>query len=258
MRPVIRALGWAINLFWIIVLFFAATVAYSAFQTKPGFAQPYTGASSNAITISIPFSIDNRGFYDISNLNLTTLISDNNDLRVSESSTFWPVIRSGTDVSITHNMSVSFDKIAVDKLSYLLFNDSNLNVDVGLKLNYANAVPLKIHSNTIMRWGAPLAKLAIGTISISAYNATHARISVPVSFENHSFLELNGTINLEIVDSANKIVGGGSSNFSAPRQNRCDITINVLVSGNPANVREARLFFETSAFSYGPVVIPIV
>lgn len=258
MRQVIRALGWATNLFWIILLFFAATAMYSALQIRPGFGQPYTNTSNNAITISVPFYVDNRGFYDITNLNLTTLINDNNGLRVSCSSTNWPVIHPGNNVSITHNMSISLNQITAHELSHLLFNDSTLNVDVGLKLDYANAVPLKIHSNTTMYWGAPLANLAIGNMSVSAYNTTHARITVPISFENHSSLELNGIMRLEIVDNMNKVVGTGSSNFNAPRQNRCDTTLSILVSGNPTNVREARLYFETSAFNYGPLVMPLV
>jgi hypothetical protein len=89
-------------------------------------------------------------------------------------------------------------------------------------------------------------------------NITHFRTLVPVSFENNSFLEMNGTLGLEIVDYMNNVVGTSLTPFDALPGSPSETTVEILVSGNPANLREARLSFETPYFSYGPMVMPLV
>jgi len=253
MRQAIRALGWATNIFWIILLFFTVTAVYSAFQIRPGFGQPYTNTSDGTMIASLPFYIDNGGFYDITNVNLTTLVKDNGGLPISGSSTFVRAIPRGSNVSVTHNMTISINQMTTESLSYLLFNDSNLEIDIALKLDYADAVPFKISTNSIVPWGAPLSNLTIGKVSASPYNATHFRVIVPVDFENHSPFSLDGTMRLELTDNNDHLLVSGRS--SIPAQGG-SVPIEVFVS-DPTSIRKVRLSFATSIFNYGPVVIPI-
>jgi len=253
MKQAIRALGWATNIFWIILLFFTATALYSAFQLRPEFGEPYAQTSGDTLTMSLPFSIGNGGYYDISNMNLTTLVKDTNGSLISDSSTFVPLIRRGGNASVIHNMSIRISQINTEKLSYLLFNDSALNVDIALELNFANAVPFGISTNITMPWGAPLSNLTIEDISLSAFNATHFRIIAPISFENHSLFSLDGTMRLELVDNMNSVLGSGTANIPP---NGGYIPLELYVS-NPLDISEARLYFATSFFNYGPVVIPL-
>ena len=258
MRQAIRALGWAINIFWAILLFFTITSVYSALQIRPGFGEPYTTASGSSMIASLPFYISNGGFYDINNLNVTTLVGDNLGNPISDSSTFVPVIPHGRNVTGTHDMKIDMMNITSNRLSHLLFNDSVLNIDIALKLDYANAVPFKISTNLTMPWGAPMNNLTIGNISVTPYNTTHVRVSVLVNFENHSFLNLNGAMRLELVNYSNQVVGSGSTDINVPPEGGYGESIEVLSSSNLANVREARLYFQTSVLNYGPVVISLV
>lgn len=253
MRQAIRALGWASNVFWIILLFFTVTAVYSAFQLRPGFGQPYESTSGGTFTVSLPFHIDNGGLYDISDVNLTTLIKDDYGLSVSNSSTFVRLIPHGSNVSATHQMSVSVSQIAAGNLWYLLLNDSTFNIDVALKLIYAHAVPFKISSNLTMPWGAPLSNLTLGTPSFTPTEAI-----IPISFENHSFFVLTGTMRLEIVDNHNNVVGERTTALNVQSQSGFGTELDVSVSGDPTNIREARLHFQTSVFNYGPLVIALV
>jgi hypothetical protein len=258
MKQAIRALGWATNIFWAILLFFTITSVYSAFQIRPGFGEPYTTASGSSLITSLPFYINNRGLYDITNLNVTTLVGDNLGNPISDSSTFVPIVPHGKNVTGTHNMTIDMMNITGNRLSHLLFNDSILDINLALKLDYANTVPFMISTNLTMPWGAPMNNLTIGNISVTPYNMTHVRVSVPVSFENHSFLSLNGAMRLELVNYSGQVVGNGSSDLNVLPENAYGESIVVLSSNSLANVREARLYFQTTVLNYGPVVISLV
>ncbi len=257
MKQAIRALGWAIYIFWIILLFFAVTAVYSVFQLVPAFGEPYTNASDESLTLSLPFYINNGGFYDISNLQLATYVKDNQGSSISDSSTTVPCISRGSNVSATHTISIDFSQMAADVLLHLLFNDSTFEVEFALRLNYANAVPFGMSGNFSMPWGAPLSNLTVGGISLRPYNASHLMAAVPVSFENHSPIGLDGTMRLELVDSSGHTLGDGTSVLDVLPESNCSSVLELVV---PAlgTIHEARLFFDTSAFNYGPVVILVV
>lgn len=253
MKQVIRALGWANAIFWIILLLFTISVVYSAVQIQPRFGEPQVTSSDGAIVLSLPLSVYNGGFYDIDKFNITTQISDSQGSTVNRSFTLVPVLPKGENTTIEHKMTLSIEQVATSNLSYLLFNDTELNVEAIVKLVYANAFPIEISSNVSTPWGAPFAKLTLGTISV--VSPTH--VSVPVSFENHSFLGMNGTLRVEIVDNANSVVGETSVEFDAPPEARFERSIEVTVSGSSAQIREARLYFDTPFFDYGPVVFSL-
>jgi len=252
MKTVIRTLAWATYIFWIILIFFSVTAVYSAVQLAQGFrfGEPQTRTHNGTATLSLPLHINNVGFYDVSNLNLTTSISDSSGAFISYSSTFVQLIPRGGDSSLAHNITLDGNSMNSSELSHLLFADDNLTVDTTVTLDYAKVIPFALGTNLRMPWGAPLSNLTLGNVSMNGTSAT-----VPFSFENHSFFELNGTMRLEIIDNLDHVVGQGTVNILALPQSDYSDSLTVAVSGVPAT---ARLYFQTSVFSYGPVVIPLV
>jgi len=261
MKWAIRALGWATYILWLIVTVFTVTAVYSASQLGLDFSgEPQTSTSGGTITLSVPFAVDNKGFYDISDLNITTMIKESNGVLVSNSSTIVSLISSGNKTDATHNISITLNNMTSASLSRLLFNDTEFNVDMSFALKYARVIPLEISTNSTMTWGAPLYNLALGDIPLpELHNSTHVRAILPLSFENHSFFTLNGTVLAEIVNTAGHKVGGTTDPINAPPQSGYSTQLVVLVSRDYGNLKEARLYFEfPSVFSYGPVVIPVV
>ena len=254
MKTVIRTLGWATYIFWLILLFFSATAVYSAFQIAQGLGigNPRTSAFNGTVTMSLPFYINNVGFYDIANLNLTTSVRDTSGVTISDSSTLVQLIHEGKNSSIMHNITLNLNSIASSQLSHLLFADSNLTVEASLKLDYARVIPFETSTNLTMPWGAPLHNLTLGLVSMSGSHAI-----VPFSFENHSFFALNGTVRLEIVDNLGQTMGQGTTPVLASPQSSYWSSLDAAILGSPVNIRTARLYFQTSVFSYGPVVIPL-
>lgn len=257
MRQVIRLFGWTIRIFWVILLVFSVTAAYSAFQIRLGFGEPYASIQGDTLTSAFPFFINNAGFYDISGLNITTLVKDYNGSLISDSSTFLQRIPRGSNISVTHNVSIELTHMTIENLSHLFFHDSSFDVTANLTLNYANAIPLQIATNFTLPWGAPLHNLNVGDVSVSVYNATHVIARVPLSFENHALFSLNGTIRLEFVDNQNRWLGSGTANINVPPQSSYRSSLDILVLAS-TDISEAHLFFDTSIFSYGPMVIALV
>lgn len=258
MKQAIRALGWAVGILWIMLLLFTVTAVYSAVQIRPSLGEPSATASGSTLMASLPIVLYNGGFYDLSQFNITTQVRDQGSAIITRSSTLVPLVSAGANVTITHSMSLSIEQVATGHLSRLLFNDSELEIEAVVRLLYARVFPFEISLNSSMPWGAPFANLTLGSISVTPLNLTHIRARVPLSFENHSFLALGGTLHLEIVDDANHLVGGGSTVLNAPSNSRFEADVEVLTAGNPADFREARLYFQTPFFNYGPLVMPIV
>jgi hypothetical protein len=258
MKYAMRALGWLVYVLWLVIIVFTATALYSAFQMHVDFGEPQTSTSGGTINTSQTFSIENNGFYEIYNLNLTTVIQELTGTPVSRDSTVVRMIPSGRRIDSAHNVSFSLNDITSAGLSNLLFNDTNLEIEMSVALSYADTIPFKISTNYTMPWGAPLYHITIGDASINPQNAADARVILPFSFENHSFFDLNGTMHTEIINTLNQRVGTSTTSINAPPQSGYSTHLEFLVPlGSASTLKEAQIYFNTSVLSYGPVVIPL-
>jgi len=256
MKQAIRALSVATTALWILIVLFSVTSIYSALKLGFGFERTEVSASDDVLTVSMSFFVDNVGFYDISNLNVTTDLNNHDGTLISNSTTLVPLISRGSRVERAHNISISMDDIVTGDLTDLLFQDSVLDIAMYVSLKYAHAIPLQLSFNTTIPWGAPLANLSIGEITTIDIDPAHLQKTVPISFENHSFFALNGTVRLELVDR-DQSVGAGTVNISVPPMTPCSTQVEVVVRRNAAVPTKARIYFETAAFSFGPVVMPL-
>ena len=257
MRYVVRALGWATKIIWILMIFFAATSVYSALNVKMGFGQPQVFSSSGYMIISVPLFVNNTGLYDLSELNMTVIVTDCNKSLVSPSTTFVPSIPRGSSIETAHNVSMSLDDITSKQLDYL-FNDSVFNLDLSLELNFACAIPFQVSMNKTVPWGAPLFNFSIGQISYNFLNFTHQEAIIPISFENHSpYFGLDGFMRVEIYNDDGELLGFSVSDLSVPSHSGYDGQVEILVDvSKVTGSGEVHFYFETSAFSIGPLVMP--
>ena len=259
MKSAIRALGWLTYILWLAIIAFTATALYSALQLRVDFGEPQTSASEGSITLSQPFSIENNGFYDIYDLNLTTIVQEHNGPPVSRDSTVIRLIPIGRRINSAHNVSLSLNALILAGLSHLLFNDTNLDIEMSVALRYADVITFKISTNQTLPWGAPLYNINIGDVTINPYNTAHIRVILPFSFENHSFFDLNGTMRMEIINTLNQQVGTSTTPINAPPQSSYSTNLEFLVPvGSASSLKEAHIYFNTSVFNYGPLVIPFV
>jgi len=257
MQMAIRALGWATKLLWIIILAIIITIAYSATQISIAFGEPQTITSGQAVTLSFPININNQGLYDLTQLNVTTKITDQNGQTLANGTSIAQSVQRGTMKAIVHSVTINFSQMLAQ--SSLVLNDTSLTVFQYVSLNYASAIPLSVHANYTMPWGAPLSNLAISNPTFTSYNETHSIVSVQLYFENHNqYIPVTGITRVEIYTARQTLKGTGTANIDAQPNTSYSTQVNALVT----NFRtlpprgEIHVFFEASAFNYGPVVIP--
>jgi hypothetical protein len=257
MHQAIRALGWATKLLWIILIAIILTIAYSATQISVAFGEPQTTMTGQAVTLSFPISVNNQGLYDLSQLNFTTKITDLNGQSLAEGTTVAQLIPRGSAQTMIHTVTIDLAGILAQNASFL-FNDTDLTVFQYVSLNYANAIPLSVHANQPMPWGAPLSNFAIGDPAFQFYNSTHSIVSVQLYFENHNqYVPVTGDVRVEIYTTRQSFKGSGTANINAQSGMSCSTQVDVLVS-NFRSVPprgEVRVFFDTTMFDYGPVVV---
>ena len=251
MKPAIRALGIATIVIWIFLIVFAATAVYSVMNLGVDFGEVEFFTSSNGVVLSLPFFINNTGYYDISELNISTRIMDSNGTLLKLSQTFVPLVSSGSNVEEAHNISIESDDI-MERIE-LVFNDSSFVFDAFITLNFANIVPVQMSMNMTMPWGAPLSNVSVGEISRLPFNATHDRVVVPLSFENHSFFDVTGTMNFEIYNDVEELVTSGETSLDAQSESTYNEQVDVYLSLTDASrlteSGKVRLIFETSIFT---------
>jgi hypothetical protein len=235
------------------------TIAYSATQVNVAFGEQTMTTTQQTITISLPVNIHNAGLYDITQLNLTTSITGEDSQTLARGVTYTPIIPRGTDETETHTVVIDINQILADHSS-LLFNDTDFTVFQYASFKFANAIPLSVHANYTMQWGAPLSNLAIGNPTYSSYNTTHSIITVQLYFENHNqYLPVTGVAHIEIYNTRQTLKGAGTANIDAQPNTLYSMQVDVMVTNfrqiPPSG--EIHVFFETAAFNYGPVVIPL-
>jgi len=215
MKIVIRMLKIATIILWVIILFFSATAVYSVTQLGVSTGEPEILPSVTGIRFSLPFSINNGGYYEIADLNLTTRVTDQQGTLLDETETFVHSIPPETNLTENHEISIGLNDIFSVNQTLLLLEDTDFNVEVFAGLNFAHAVPVQLSLNTSIPWGAPFANFEIQETTVSDYNETHVHAIIPIRFENHAILDVSGTLSIEAYNILGQSIGFGTTTINA-------------------------------------------
>ncbi len=253
MRQAVRALGWTINIAMILLAIFLGTSMYSMFSTLMGRGigfgggQPY--ASNGVLVLPTLFFVNNTGYYDISEVNLTTYVRDYGGTLISRSMTLVELVARGNMVEGVHNVSLSWTDVVSKNLTYLT-RDSELRMDmsIGFRYAYAFSFQLTIPNMSRMPWGAPLYNLSVGEVFYH-FNGTHHLLDIPFGFENHSFINATGIIQFEVYNSQGEYLGSEAMHVNALPGSRYKDRIKVVISEETVT-GYVHIYFET----FGPVV----
>lgn len=109
-----------------------------------------------------------------------------------------------------------------------------------------------------MSWGAPLYNLSIGQFSYNYLNLTHQELVIPINFENHSqYFDLDGSMRVEIRNDNDELFGSSMSDLNVPSHSSYDDQVEIIVDiSKVTGSGEVHFYFETSAFTIGPLVMP--
>jgi len=261
MNVPIRALGIATSIFWVLLIVYIALAAYSVKDLNFDIGEPqFTTAPDGQLLFSLPLYIDNRGYNNLKEFQLSTVFSDAEGSEISRANTFVPVILHGENITIYHNVTLSTDSI-LEKSEQYLFNDNNLTVSVTAGVNFAELLPAQISTNFTYPWGAPFYNFALGEPSLGRFNRTHGTTTVPISFENHAAFDLVGNIRIKLYDSVDSLLGESQTLFTVPQHSPYNGDLEFHVPLNTASLSAAQnghfnVYFSTPLFEHGPLVIP--
>ena len=250
-------IGIATTFFWIFLIAFAASAFYSVKDLHFDFGDPQVSVTpENKLLVSLPITITNVGYYNIGFFNVTTEISDEEGSTIMRGSTFVPVILKGDTVTTVHNMTIDVNDLLQNHQNYL-FNDTEMRINEIVGMRIAEVIPIQASTNLSEPWGAPLYNFALGEIEYAAYNLTHLRAVVPISFENHAFFDLTGNIQMRMYNSTDLLLGEGQTAIEAVQNSPYNgyVELYVPTAGITANGR-FEVDFITPFFNIGPLVIP--
>jgi hypothetical protein len=201
-------------LLWVVILFFSVTAVYSVMNVGVNIGEAQMLPTINGIKFSLPFSINNNGYYEIADLNLTTRVTDPDGKFLDLTETLVDSIPQGETVNASHTIEVDLDDIlSMDHLT-LMLNDSNFTIEIFAGLNFARAVPVQLSTNVSLPWGAPFADFSVGDLSISQHNSSHVEAAIPVSFENHAIVDITGTLKMEAYSNSDQRIASGVTAIS--------------------------------------------
>lgn len=251
MKQAIRALSIATKILWILVIIFSLTAVYSAASLRIGLGEPKTSFSNGIIALSTPIFINNTGFYEITNLNITTHLEDSYGKTVSTSTTIVPTIPPSNNVQKAHSITLNLTNLATE-FPYLAFNDTIFDMHTFVALRFANVIPIQMSANGTIPWGAPFYNFSIGKISL---DYAQMKVAIPLTFENHAFFSINGTMRLEIYNNNNEQISGTDVTIDVPSGSRFEdiMEINIDLS-KLTREGQMHIFFETPMFSVGPII----
>jgi hypothetical protein len=256
MRVPIRIIGIATSAIWAFLIIFMVTAIYSMKDVRLNIEQFQNSMTQdNQLLLSFPISIVNTGFYNLAQFNISTLVLSANGSTLANGSTFIPIVVHERTVNVTHDITLNLTDLLLAN-SDMLFDDSELNAKVTVSMRAAEAIPILASSNISIPWGAPLYNLRIGNPEYSTYNATHSRVLVPLSFENHAFFNLTGTVQLHVYDNANTQVTQTTMNFKVLEHSPYKGNMELYIPFGITPRIHFEMFFAFPFLNYGPVVVP--
>jgi hypothetical protein len=243
-------LGIATSIFWIILFAFIGSAAYSMKDLSFGVGEPqFTTSSSGDLTITLPFYIDNNGYYSLKSFNLTTVFSDPEGAEVSRASTLVGIIPQGQNTTVLHNFTLP---------NQYLFDDANFNCEIIAGLNFAEIVPAQLATNLTFPWSAPLNSFELGQPRFESVDSLHSRAIVPISFENHAAFDLSGTLHIKLYDEHGTFLGETQTEINLAESPRYSdvLDFSVPAVSNTHLKGYFEVYFSSPAFDYGPMVLP--
>ncbi len=167
-----------------------------------GVEEPTVTFSGGTFYMSAPFYINNTGFYDLSDLNITIQIISNNTL-IARFSKLFPKVPAKSLLSATYDISLSLKELG-SKNKKLLTNNTSLDLGVAASLRIAYAIGFGISANTTMEWGAPFNNITISNVN---YDSSNHEFHLSLSFENGATFPINGALKIDAVNTSNRTIG---------------------------------------------------
>jgi hypothetical protein len=173
MNVLIRALGLAITIFWLLLFLIIGLAAYSAKDLDFSIGEPqFSTPSQDQLVISLPLYVDNRGYCSVKQFQISTVFSDTEGREISKATSFVPIIMQGERITILHNATLSLPSLLEGSEQYFL-DDDQITASITVEFNFADLLPTQISTNLTL----PAVSRVAGNAEIELFK----RINFPSS-----------------------------------------------------------------------------
>lgn len=220
----------------VVLIIFAGTVAYSAYETAHATVESRSLSgvflSNGVLNVSGSFTVSNPGFYPIEGLELSAQVANDSGIHLATVAVGPKTIEGGSTGLFP--ISVGLPVSASSAAESLLFRDQYLEVAAWANVTYAYFFPLSVALTETRAWGAPFEGFyaAAGT---PTYSADTVSAPVTVSWANHASFVERGVL-VFVIESASLVQCGGGS--------------------FPTNVAPGQLFNQTQDVTLNPSCSP--
>ena len=259
MKQVIKTLSLSVNLMMILVFLFILVTGHSMFKTVSSDQGLWFGRFEyreldNSFILSLPYYINNTGYFNISKVELITRIEDENNVSITESATSIPEVEKFSKKLGVHEITVSLQDLA-SKSPHLLFNESELTLTHILGFSYAYVYSFRLDVQRVpFSWFPPFHNLSIRDIR---YDLKESRLITLIYFENLSPMTLKGKLLLKVLDRNGALLGVGAEDVEIHSGTVYSENLKIDVKEHTTlrEVDRIEFYFETETYSIGPVTV---
>jgi len=213
----------------VILVLFAATVAYSAVEVAHSSVQSRALTASFApnatLEISGSFAVSNPGLYPIQGVTLTARITNGAGVLLGTVGVGPKDIDPSATVDFP--IAVFFPVTSAGPAGSLLTVDQYLDVTAWGNLTYAFLFPLSVTLNETRAWGAPFEGFHVGVGTPAGGGTT---VPVTMTFANHASSYDSGTVTFTLESPSYVDCGSGMFQLDVPPGGFFDQTQNVAIA----------------------------
>ena len=208
---VARALRWIGVIVLVLLILFAGSVAYSAYEAAHATVESrqLTGVlvANGTIDISGSFTLSNPGIYPIGGLELAVHVANETGVHLA-SVVVGPDTIDGGSTGL-FPISLQLPISASSAAESLLFLDQYLMVRAWANVTYAYLFPLSVSLSENRSWGAPFEGFSAtaGTPTLSNGTVT---TPVTLTWTNHASFVEQGSISFVVESASQANCGGGA------------------------------------------------
>lgn len=206
-----RALRWLAAIILVLLILFAGSVAYSAFEVARSSMQSHgltvSFATNGTVEVGGSFTLSNPGLYPIQGFRLSARIANSSGVYLGEldiGPTNIPASSTGV-----FPIAVYLPVTSSGPTTSLLTEDQSLRVTAWGNATYAYLFPLSVSLLENRSWGAPFEGFQ-ASVGMPTGGGGTIMVPVTVTFSNHASFVDEGTLTF-VVESAGMVDCGGGS-----------------------------------------------
>jgi len=226
-----RALRWVGVVVLVLLIIYAGTVAYSAYEAAHASVESRSLTSvsveGGTLNISGSFTLSNPGIYPISGLELVVRLANATGVHLGTVVVGPTTVDGGSTgfFPVTLALPIAGSSAAES----LLFVDQYIEVGAWANVTYAYLFPLSVALTETRSWGAPFEGFR-ATVGMPTYVNGTVVAPVTLTWTNHASFAEPGSIAFVIDSAAGADCGGGSFPMNVNPGQNFDETEDVTVS----------------------------